>query len=151
MPYLDTFNKVWKRMKHFAPRTSTPAVVLSQSFRTFDKPALPFPPDSHIQNDFRSLAEQVLKLFPKPNSLWQSLRQRWRYEITTAGVAGQQWGSKGIQRLCKLPERLKRCWGSVLVPRAPIYPKNHPFWGDKLVPQWSSCKILQNWQDLSAD
>ena len=65
----------------------------------------------------------------------------------TLRVARNWQGSKGNQRLCWPPKGLERRQGGALVSRTPIRPRNHPFQGDKLSPQWSLCRAFWYWQD----
>ena len=90
----------------------------------------------------------VLGLPPKQHSSRQPLNcQHRRYKTMTHRAAGKQRGSKASQRNCRPSGRLTQCQGSVPVPRTLICPRDNLFWGDKLSPQWSSCRTFQHWQD----
>ena len=41
-------------------------------------------------------------------------------------------------------------WGSALIPRFLVRPRNHPFQGDKLSPWQTACRVSWNWQDTRA-
>ena len=99
-----------------------------------------------MRNNCFSIAKPILEFPPRQNSLWQSLRQRRRYKITSVKAARKWWGNKDTQRLGRPSGGLGRHQGSALVLKAPVYAKNHLFQDDKLSPQWSTCKIFRNWQ-----
>ena len=110
---------------------SPPAIVLSQGFRTFNKSSLFSTLDPHMRNDYFSPVKPVLDLPPRPNSPWLSLRQRWRYEITTARAERKQLRGKDTQIKCnRLSERLGEWRGSASIQRSLIRPKNDLLWGD---------------------
>ena len=105
-----------------------------------------------MRNDCFSPTEPVLKLPSRQNSPGQSLHcQHQRYEATTLQAARKQRGSKASQKLCKPSKGLERCRGSGPVSRTPIRPSNHPFQGDKLLPQWFSYRTFWYWQDKGVD
>ena len=151
MPYHNTLSGVLRK-KHpllqerqdFAPS----AVITGQSLQAVNKSTFPSPPDPHMRNDCLFPTEPVLEPFPRRNSSWQSLYCQYRrHEVTTLRAAGKQRGNKAFQRLYGSSGGLKRCRRSALVSRAPIRPSNHPFQGDKLLPQWSSWRAFWYWKD----
>ena len=73
--------------------------------------------------------------------------QYQRNEVTTLRAARKRQESKASQKFCRPSKGLGRRRGSTSVLRTPICPRDHPFRGHKLPPQWSSYRAFWHWQD----
>ena len=101
-----------------------------------------------MQNNSFFLIAPCLRLSPKRHSLKQPLHYQYRrHETTTLWAAGKRRGSKTSQRICRLSGGLERCRRSAPIPRALICPRDHSLQGDKLSPQWSSCRTFRHWKN----